>query len=53
MIYNSRNYTKVLNYKVLALELNIYNSRNYTKVLNEEFYNGFNKSTIVEIILRY
>ena len=52
-IYNSRNYSILLNNCSHHLGIEIYNSRNYSILLNKKDLNGLSGSTTVEIILYY
>ena len=50
IIYNSRNYLRLLNFLDRASILAIYNSRNYLRLLNELWADTWKESTTVEII---
>ena len=53
IIYNSRNYSILLNRTVQTARAVIYNSRNYSILLNSPALHKQAKSTTVEIILYY
>ena len=52
-IYNSRNYSILLNESPIKKPAEIYNSRNYSILLNPLAYAELDLSTTVEIILYY
>ena len=52
-IYNSRNYSILLNHYIDGLTFEIYNSRNYSILLNDTLAVVDKLSTTVEIILYY
>ena len=52
-IYNSRNYSILLNVAIPIMPTSIYNSRNYSILLNFTTVITLDKSTTVEIILYY
>ena len=52
-IYNSRNYSILLNSKSFSDGTTIYNSRNYSILLNADHIGKTVESTTVEIILYY
>ena len=53
LIYNSRNYSILLNDSEIRKTNKIYNSRNYSILLNKLFFSISAESTTVEIILYY
>ena len=52
-IYNSRNYSILLNEEITTTVAGIYNSRNYSILLNTQTAESIEESTTVEIILYY
>ena len=52
-IYNSRNYSILLNDQFVVDFHQIYNSRNYSILLNRQEKRALERSTTVEIILYY
>ena len=52
-IYNSRNYSILLNISFNRSNIRIYNSRNYSILLNKKVHGFVSISTTVEIILYY